>query len=137
MAISRKKIITAFLFLTFLIFLSSICHADFYSDYEAKDFLKKIGFSSFIQNADILIITPGQIEGKGGITVDLPILGFVNKHQIYILDNCAEGTVYENGTIVIKANLLHISCVYGIVNGRTHLIVGRDLKHIANKINQR
>jgi len=127
----RHKLLLLSLTVALLFFIPSICLSYFYTDYEAKEFLRNIGFTGFIKDAELLIIAGGEIKGKGGLTIDLPILGFVNKNQIYILDYCAKGTVYDTGTIVIKTNGLSISCAYGIVGGRTCLVVGRDLKHIA------
>lgn len=106
--------------------------AQFSSDYEAKEFLRELGFRSFIQNAELLIVTSGQIEGKGGICIDLPIFGFVYENDISILSYCARAERYSSGTILIKANVYQISCAYGNLNGRNRLIVGKNLRDIAN-----
>ena len=130
--LGKKKL--AIYLLVFLFFTTPVCSAYFDTDYDAKEFLRDIGCRSFIENAEILIIASGKITGKGGLTIDLPILGFVSENQIYILDYCAKGTIYDTRTVVIKANGLYISCAYGRIGGKTCLLVGRDLKHIANKM---
>jgi hypothetical protein len=105
-----------------------------YSEYQAQQVLRELGFRSFITRAEVILVTPGQITGHGGLCIDLPIYSFVTSNNIYVLDGCASSARLGDGTLVFKARGLHISGACGNVRGRQILIIGRDLVHIVNGI---
>lgn len=111
--------------------------AQFYSSFEAKRFLRDMGasYGDFIENAETIIVENGEIEGHGGISVDLPILAFVSEQDVILLDG-ASGYVTNSGRIFIEADTLHISAVVLPIRGRDYLIVGESLADIANWLRQ-
>lgn len=65
--------------LFFFVVLSA--HAQFYSDFEAKRFLRESGanYGDFIEDAESIVVYSYQIEGRGGMSIDLPILASVKE----------------------------------------------------------
>lgn len=127
---------TTLVFASLFVFAIAIdAGAQVRTDSEARSVLREWGISSskWIQNAQQIIVSPGRIEPRGGISIDLPILEFVRRDQIILLQG-ASGYVERNGTIVIRADILNISAVViGRGTGR-RLIVGRSLRDIVNWI---
>lgn len=101
-----------------------------HSDSEAKELLLNWGVSSgnWIENAQRIIVSNGQIKPEGGLSIDLPILGFVSQYNIRLLGR-THGAVTSSGVIVIETDWLYLSAVF---YERKYLIVGDSLKQIVN-----
>jgi len=126
-----KRIIIGIILI--LLFAGS-ARAEYMTDYDAEKFLDQIDLNKHIEHAKQIIITGTEIKGVGGISVDLPILAIgVTANDIYILDGSARA--YRTGqSLLVEANTLHISAVYGDFQGKKSLLVAADLRTIANKI---
>jgi hypothetical protein len=126
-----KKII----FVLIINSILSIGYTQIYSNYEAKDYLRKWGVSSskIIEDAEIITIDSGSISGEGGLCLSLPILEFINQNQIVLFDG-ASGYITKKGTIVIEAESLYISAVVINIENKKYFVVGKSLKDIVNNL---
>jgi hypothetical protein len=119
------------IFILFLLLTIQNADAQFYSDYEAKSYLREsvVYSSNMITNAEKITIDGCEIKPVGGISIDLPILECVTQDEVMLLEG-AEGYITSKGTIIIEATGLSIDAVYY----KGYLIVADSLKTIANWI---
>ncbi|MFP4496805.1 MAG: hypothetical protein ACLFQV_01240 [Vulcanimicrobiota bacterium] len=124
------------LILLLAVFLNiSQINAQIYTDYEAKSFLKKLGFTRFFENAGMISFDSGVLEANGGIYVGIPVYLYhiAGIENVFVVDRSI--SFYGNSSsFVLKANILHLSAAYGEINGEPMLIAGKSLKDIANEL---
>jgi hypothetical protein len=124
-------------FLLILLFNTQAYSQSTFTEFQAIEFLKKVGLTQFIQDVGSIKITPDAIIGEGGGLGDPPISASIGVENIVIFDDCAKGSINNDGTILLKANIRRITGVYGKIKEQNFFVVGRDIKHIADTINKK
>jgi hypothetical protein len=133
-----KKLLLIISLVVFLSLSATVVYSqETFTEFQAIEFLKEIGLRQFIQDVGSIVVTRDAIVGEGGGMGDPPIEAKIGIENVVILDDCAKGSVSIDRTIIIKANVRRISAVYGNIQDHTFLVIGRDIKHIANSLNKK